>query len=126
MVNVELSCIRDVSAAKWDELPDAKFDPNANSPTLSSRHRSRLPAHDAWPQTLPPQLSQLSGLRRLRVRRGLVSEGVLLTEYEALSTLTALTSLALERQEDEAWVLPPELLALTALRHLSIAGNDCS
>ncbi|KAL4451910.1 hypothetical protein ABPG75_007572 [Micractinium tetrahymenae] len=76
--------------------------------------------------TLPLQLSQLSGLRSLAVRRGLVSEGVLLTEYECLAHLTALTSLALEQQEEEAWLPPPELLSLTRLRHLSIAGNDCS
>lgn len=38
--------------------------------------------------TLPPQLSQLCGLQRLVVRRGLVSEGVLLTEYECLAHLT--------------------------------------
>jgi hypothetical protein len=38
----------------------------------------------------------------------------------------ALTSLSLERQEDDAWLPPVELLTLTRLRHLSIAGNDCS
>lgn len=38
----------------------------------------------------------------------------------------ALTWLALEQQEEEAWLPPPELLSLTRLRHLSIAGNDCS
>ena len=37
---------------------------------------------------LPQPLSQLAGLRRLHVRRGLVSEGVLLTEYQALQHLT--------------------------------------
>lgn len=36
---------------------------------------------------LPQPLSQLAGLQRLHVRRGLVSEGVLLTEYEALGHL---------------------------------------
>lgn len=132
---------------------------------------------------LPQPLSQLTGLQRLHVRRGLVSDGVLLTEYEALQHLTGghsgavfaacwagwegrrratwwryvlvpvrcmqcqtrlrwclrpqlatpiiprsagLTSLALEHQEEEAWLLPPELLLLTGLRHLSFAGNDCS
>ena len=114
--------------------------------------------------TLPPPLSQLAGLRTLHVRRGVVSEGVLLTEYEALSRLTrkapggkggpwsgwqhfarllrrraarplltgprclpaGLTALSLEQQEEEAWLLPPELLTLTALRALSFSGNDCS
>lgn len=38
----------------------------------------------------------------------------------------ALTSLALEHQEEEAWLLPPEMLLLTRLRSLSFAGNDCS
>ncbi|PRW57193.1 Ras-related RAB1BV [Chlorella sorokiniana] len=75
---------------------------------------------------LPQPLSQLAGLQRLHVRRGLVSEGVLLTEYEALQHLTALTSLSLERQEEEAWLLPPEMLLLSRLRSLSFAGNDCS
>lgn len=128
--------------------------------------------------TLPPALAQLQGLRRLAVRRSLLSEGVLLTEYEALAGLTgarwpacplvwlfcgmpapavappaaargmhtgrpaglphllparpcpclpaALTSLALEAAEDEAWLLPPELEGLTCLCSLSIAGNNCS
>lgn len=60
------------------------------------------------------------------MRRGLISEGVLLTEYECLSALTALTSLELQHSEEDAWLPPPELLALTRLRHLSIAGCDCS
>ena len=38
--------------------------------------------------TLPPALAQLCGLQRLAVRRSVVSEGVLLTEYECLSRLT--------------------------------------
>ena len=38
----------------------------------------------------------------------------------------AMTWLALEQQEEEAWLPPPELLSLTRLQHLSIAGNDCS
>lgn len=42
------------------------------------------------------------------------------------ATPAGLTSLALEQQEEEAWLPPPELLSLTRLRHLSIAGNDCS
>lgn len=42
--------------------------------------------------TLPPQLSQLHGLQSLAVRRGLVSEGVLLTEYECLAHLAGLRS----------------------------------
>jgi hypothetical protein len=37
-----------------------------------------------------------------------------------------LTHLALEQQEEEAWLPPPELLHTSRLRSLSIRGNDCS
>lgn len=43
-----------------------------------------------------------------------------------ISPPAALTSLALEQQEEEAWLPPPDLLHLTRLCHLSISGNDCS
>lgn len=56
----------------------------------------------------------------------LVSEGVLLTEHECLTALIGLTSLELQGAEEEAWLLPPEILGLTRLVHLSIAGCDCS
>ncbi|KAI3437894.1 hypothetical protein D9Q98_000339 [Chlorella vulgaris] len=75
---------------------------------------------------LPQPLSQLTTLRCLAVRHALISEGVLLAEYDSLASLTGLTSLSLEYQGEEAWLPPAELLSLTKLRHLSIEGNDCS
>ena len=94
--------------------------------THPSHPRCHHPLHCAHARRLPPQLSQLRGLQALSVRRMLVSEGVLLTEHECLSALTALTRLELQNAEEEAWLLPPELLGLTRLAHLSIAGCDCS
>jgi hypothetical protein len=38
--------------------------------------------------TLPPPLGQLAALQRLAVRRGVVSEGLLVTEYDCLAQLT--------------------------------------
>ncbi|KAL4853343.1 hypothetical protein ACK3TF_005688 [Chlorella vulgaris] len=68
----------------------------------------------------------LTTLRCLAVRQALISEGLLLAEYDSLASLTGLTSLSLEYQGEEAWLPPSELLSLTKLRHLSIEGNDCS
>lgn len=76
--------------------------------------------------SLPPPLAQLPRLHRLVVLRSELSEGLLLTDCEVLSSLTALTALELRCLGDEAWLVPPELAALTALAHLSIEGNDCS
>eukprot|EP00887_Chlorella_sp_A99_P007880 scaffold20.g7880.t1 len=78
---------------------------------------------------LPPELRQLGpSLRRLVVRESQLSEGVHGMEYEALEALTALTSLALERQDGgdvTGWLPPPELSALSALRELSLFGSRC-